>query len=96
MEQIWQIIIYCENGSTYTLFGDGNLFQAELRAWHEYSAHDIQEAQEAQASFAEDYVDGDGFQVRTLQGFSHEFGQLSVTVGYRFNEVVGITVLRVR
>lgn len=93
---IWEINIYCENSPGYSILGEEDVFKAELIAWREYCQRDIQGATEAQASFSDNYIDIEGFEVRTIKGFSHDIGRFPATVAYRFNEVVGITVVRAR
>ena len=93
---IWEIVIYCENGPTYSILGDEDTFKAELVAWQEYQRRDIQGVEEAQASFQESYVDSEGFEVRKIEGFSHDIGRYPAVLEYRLHEVQGMLVTRVR
>jgi len=93
--KIWELNVYCENGPAYSILGEEDVFKAELIAWQEYQRRDIQEAQEAQASFSSEYIDTEGFEVRTVEGFSHSLGRHPVVLGYRFNEVRGMTIMRI-
>ena len=94
--EIWEITIYCVNGPAYSILGDEDTFEAELVAWHAYESRDCQRAEEAQDSFQERYIDTEGFNVRRIKGFSHDVARFPSTLGYRFNEVQGMTVARVR
>lgn len=94
--EIWEINIYCDNGPTYSILGDEDIFKAELVAWHAYQGRDCQRAEEAQDSFQERYIDTEGFNVRQIEGFSHCVARFPVTLGYRLNEVQGMIVARVR
>ena len=31
--EIWELIVYCDNGPAYTILGDGDILKAELIAW---------------------------------------------------------------
>lgn len=95
--EIWEIIIYCENGPTYNILGDEDTFRVELAAWRDYQGRDCDRAQEAQDSFTERYIDTEGFVVRQIEGFSYDVGsRFPAILGYRLNEVQGMVVVRVR
>ena len=94
--EIWEITICCENGPTYSILGDEDTFKAELVAWKDYQQRSAAEFQEAQESFGGDYHSTLGFEIRTIEGFSHDMGRFPAVLGYRFNEVQGMIVMRVR
>ncbi len=94
--KIWEITIHCDNGPVYSILGDEDIFKAELVAWQAYQKRDGQGAQEAQEQFQERYIDAEGFEVRTIQGLSHDIAKYPAMLGYRFSEVQGMMIQRVR
>ena len=94
--EIWDITIYCDNGPVYSILGDEDALKAELAAWQSYQNRAVQGAQEAQASFSDGFVDTEGYEVRMIEGTTHDIGRYPVTLAYRFSEVQGMVVMRVR
>lgn len=98
--EIWEITIYCENGPAYSILGEEDIFKAELVAWGEYQRRDTQNVVDTQekvsVGFNDSYINTEGFEVRTVEGFSHDIGRYPAVLGYRLNEVQGMTVVRIR
>lgn len=93
---LWQIVIFCDNGPTYTILGDEDILKAELTAWQAYQERELREAQEAIDQYDESpYVDAAGYQVREIQGISASAHSPTI-LGYRFNEVQAMQIMRVR
>jgi hypothetical protein len=96
MEEIYELNIYCGRGLIYSIFGERETLMAELTAWQHHEATEVQNFTEAQESFAE-YVSPTDFEVRTVHGWGADVsGRMPVIIAYRFNEVQGMTLARVR
>jgi len=93
--EIWELTVYCDNGPAYTILGDEDVLKAELTAWQGYQQRSTEEFEDQQASFSEDYFSTLGHQIRTVNGFSHTVARYPAVLGYRFNEVQGMTIMRI-
>ncbi len=93
--EIWEITIYCDNGPAYNILGDENTLMAELMAWQGYQKSSTEEFEEHQASFGETYSSTLGHEIRVINGYSHNVARHPAVLGYRFNEVQGMTMMRV-
>jgi len=98
--EMWELIIYCDNGVAYSILGDEDTLKGEIQAWQEFQQRSTAEFEEhqAQPEFMTDkpYESALGFDVRTINGYAKDVGRFPpAIVAYRFNEVQGMTVTRV-
>lgn len=94
--EIWEITIYCDNGPVYNILGDENILMAELTAWQSYQQKSTEEFEDHQASFESTYSSTLGYETRIIKGFiSIGACRRPAVLGYRFNEVQAVSLVKV-
>lgn len=79
------------NGEVLTLYGDEESLMHELSAWQRHEEEAAQAAEEAH-NIGQEYDSVEAYFVRIVRGFG-KTKQLSVVLGYRFADVVSMTIM---
>lgn len=90
MNELWELIIYCENALVYTICGDEMPLRRELQGWKIFAGEDTRLGGYEHNS--------DGTDAREVSGLVRALNMdlLPATLEYRFNDVQGMMLQRVK